>query len=82
MRTRATKGTTGRSIRPSELAAIVANAETGLTPPERIGLLGDAWALMRAGQGTVGEFLDLVLAVKQDPNASGDGQRAGQGGDD
>src|ERR1017187_5975072 len=54
-----------------ERAAIVDNAETGLTPPERIGLLGDAWALMRAGpvsarQGgaageTVGDFLDLVL---------------------
>jgi aminopeptidase N/puromycin-sensitive aminopeptidase len=53
---------------PPELAALVANAETGLTPPERIGLLGDRWALMRAGQGSVGEFLDLVLAVKQDPN--------------
>jgi aminopeptidase N len=53
-----------------QLKAIVANAETGLTPPERIGLLGDQWALMRAGQGTVGEFLDLVLAVKQDPNAT------------
>jgi len=51
-----------------ELAALVANAETGLTPPERIGLLGDRWALVRAGQGSVGEFLDLVLAVKQDPN--------------
>jgi aminopeptidase N/puromycin-sensitive aminopeptidase len=48
--------------------AIVANAEAGLTPPERIGLLGDRWALMRAGHGTVGEFLDLVLALKQDPN--------------
>src|ERR1039458_8320950 len=57
----------------------------GLTPAERIGLLGDAWALMRAGpvftgqgsagQGgaveeTVGDFLDLVLALKTDPNAS------------
>ena len=54
----------------SELAAIVANAEAGLTPPERIGLLGDRWALMRGGEGTVGEFLDLMLAVKQDPNAT------------
>jgi aminopeptidase N/puromycin-sensitive aminopeptidase len=51
------------------LAAIVANAETGLTPPERIGLLGDRWALMHGGQGTVGEFLDLALAVKEDPNS-------------
>jgi aminopeptidase N/puromycin-sensitive aminopeptidase len=52
------------------LAAIVANAETGLAVPERIGLLGDRWALMRAGDGTVGEFLDLVLALKTDPNAA------------
>jgi aminopeptidase N/puromycin-sensitive aminopeptidase len=51
-----------------EVHAIIANAETGLTPPERVGLLGDGWALMRAGQGSVGEFLDLVLAMKQDPN--------------
>ncbi len=53
-----------------QLKTIVAHAETSLTPPERIGLLGDEWALMRAGQGPVGEFLDLVLAVKQDPNAT------------
>jgi aminopeptidase N len=50
------------------LRAIAANAEAGLTPPERIGLLGNQWALMRAGQGNVGEFLDLMLALKQDPN--------------
>ena len=53
-----------------QLKAIVANAETALTPPERIGLLGDRWALMRAGEGSVGEILDLALAVKQDPNAA------------
>jgi len=53
-----------------EWKPIVANAETGLTPPERIGLLGDRWALMRAGEGTVGDFLDLALAVKEDPNAA------------
>jgi aminopeptidase N/puromycin-sensitive aminopeptidase len=53
-----------------QLAAIVANAETGLTVPERIGLLGDRWALMRASEGSVGEFLDLALAVKTDPNAA------------
>jgi len=55
---------------PGQLKAIVANAETTLTPPERIGLLGDRWALMRAGEGSVGEILDLALAVKQDPNAA------------
>ncbi len=36
---------------------------------ERIGFLGDRWALTRAGQGSVGEYLDLVLALKQDKNA-------------
>ena len=49
-----------------DFAAIVANAETALTPPERIGLLGDRWALMRAGLGTVGDYLDTVLAMKHD----------------
>ncbi len=64
------KGYYRTNYAPGELAAIVANAETGLTVPERIGLLGDRWALMQAGQGTVGEFLDLALAVKSDPNAT------------
>ena len=51
------------------LAAVAAHVESGLTAPERVGLLGDQWALMRGGEGSVGEFLDLALAVKQDPNA-------------
>jgi aminopeptidase N/puromycin-sensitive aminopeptidase len=50
--------------------AIVAKAEATLTPPEKIGLLGDRWALVRSGQGTVAGYLDLVLALKQDPNAA------------
>jgi aminopeptidase N len=55
---------------PQQYSAIVAKAETALTPPERIGLLGDRWALVRSGQATVGGYLDLVLALKQDPNAA------------
>jgi aminopeptidase N/puromycin-sensitive aminopeptidase len=55
---------------PQQYRAIVAKAETALTPPERIGLLGDRWALVRSGQATVGGYLDLVLALKQDPNAA------------
>ena len=50
--------------------AIVAKAEATLTPPEKIGLLGDRWALVRSGQGTVAGYLDLVLALKQDPNGA------------
>ena len=53
----------------SQYRAIVTKAETALTPPERIGLLGDRWALVRSGQGKVGDYLDLVLALKQDPSA-------------
>jgi aminopeptidase N len=55
---------------PSQYNAIIAKAETVLTPPEKIGLLGDRWALVRSGQGTVGSYLDLVLALKQDSNAA------------
>jgi aminopeptidase N len=55
---------------PQQYKAIVAKAETALTPPERIGLLGDRWALVRSGQAAVGGYLDLVLALKQDPNGA------------
>src|SRR5271170_2475537 len=48
----------------SQYSAIVAKAETSLTPPERIGLLGDRWALVQSGQGSIGDYLDLVLALK------------------
>jgi aminopeptidase N len=54
---------------PEQTKAITAVAETSLTVPERMGYLGDRWALTRAGQGSVGDYLDLALAVKQDPNA-------------
>jgi aminopeptidase N/puromycin-sensitive aminopeptidase len=46
-----------------QLKAIVANAETRLTVEDR-------WALMQASEGSVGEFLDLALGVKADPNAT------------
>jgi aminopeptidase N len=64
------KGYYRTAYTPEQYTAILAKAETGLTPPERIGLIGDRWALMRSGQGTVGDFLNLTLALKQDPNAT------------
>ena len=54
---------------PEQTKAITAAAETSLTVPERMGYLGDRWALTRAGQGSVGDYLDLALALKNDPNA-------------
>ena len=64
------KGYYRTAYTPAQYSAIVAKAETALTPPEKIGLLGDRWALVRSGQGSVGDYLDLVLALKQDPNAA------------
>jgi len=55
---------------PDQIKAITAAAETSLTVPERVGYLGDRWALTRAGQGSVGDYLDLALALKKDPNAT------------
>ena len=67
------------SYTPAQYTAIPAKAETALTPPERIGLLGDRWALVRSGSVNVGDFLYLVLALKQDPNADRPRHRSQQG---
>ena len=37
------------------------------TPTERISLIGDEWAQVRADKASVGDYLDLVQAVKDDP---------------
>jgi len=55
---------------PSQLTSVIARAETALTPPERIGLLSDQWALTRAGQAPVFDFLSLVLALRSDPDGA------------
>jgi aminopeptidase N len=49
---------------------IVANVETGLTPEERIILLGDEWAQVRANKAPVGDYLNLAAAVKDDSSGS------------
>ena len=64
------KGYYRTAYTPAQYGAIVEKAEMALTPPERIGLLGDRWALVLSGQGKVGDYLDLVLALKADPNAA------------
>jgi aminopeptidase N len=48
---------------------IVAQVESGLAPAERIILIGDEWARLRANKASVGDYLDLVAAVKDDPNS-------------
>lgn len=60
-----------RSLYPAPVyQTLVANVETALTPSERISLLGDEWAKLRANKATAGEFLELVTAVKDDPSAA------------
>jgi aminopeptidase N/puromycin-sensitive aminopeptidase len=43
------------------------SAEHGLTPEERIALIGDNWALMRAGQMNVGDYLASGAQLKNTP---------------
>jgi aminopeptidase N/puromycin-sensitive aminopeptidase len=59
-----------RSAYPSSVyKTLVAGVETTLTPAERINLIGDQWAQVRANKASVGDYLDLMAAVKSDPNA-------------
>ncbi|MDE1176577.1 MAG: M1 family metallopeptidase [Edaphobacter sp.] len=53
-----------------QLRAVSAQAETALSAPERIGLLGDQWALVRSGNGSIGDYLNLMAAMKNDPSGS------------
>jgi aminopeptidase N/puromycin-sensitive aminopeptidase len=55
---------------PAQYAALAAQAETSLTPSERIALVGDEWAQVRANKATVGDYLNLVSALKNDADAS------------
>ncbi len=48
------------SYTPESLAALAPEVERALTAPERLSLLGDEWALVRAGRHTVGSFLTLA----------------------
>ena len=55
---------------PAQYSAIVSKVETALKPTERINLIGDEWAQVRANKATVGDYLNLVTAVKSDENAT------------
>jgi aminopeptidase N/puromycin-sensitive aminopeptidase len=59
-----------RSAYPADkYEQLVKQVETGLKPTERISLIGDEWAQVRADKATVGDYLNLVSAVKSDENA-------------
>jgi puromycin-sensitive aminopeptidase len=48
---------------PADLAAMLERPGQTLTPVERMALVGDQWALVRAGRATVDSFLDVVDAL-------------------
>ena len=59
-----------RSAYPASVyTALVAQVESTLTPSERISLIGDQWAQVRANTAAIGDYLDLAAAVKADPGA-------------
>ncbi|MGH9560277.1 MAG: M1 family metallopeptidase [Terracidiphilus sp.] len=63
------KGYYRSAYAPAQYAALIANVETGLTAEERISLTGDEWAQVRANRATVGDYLNLVAALKSDASA-------------
>jgi aminopeptidase N/puromycin-sensitive aminopeptidase len=64
------KGYYRSSYTPADYAALSAHVEDLLTPPERISLIGDEWAQVRDNKATVGDYMNLVAAVKSDPNSN------------
>jgi len=64
------KGYYRSAYSPSSYAALVTKVESDLTPTERISLIGDEWAQVRANKATVGDYLTLMSAIKSDSNAA------------
>jgi len=64
----AAKGYYRTAYTPKQNKAIEAAVETALTPAERINFIGDRWAQVPSGNSTVADYLNLVLALKQDSN--------------
>ena len=62
------KGYYRTAYTPGDYAALATHVETSLSPTERISLIGDVWAQVRANKASVGDYLNLVTAVKSDPN--------------
>jgi aminopeptidase N/puromycin-sensitive aminopeptidase len=65
---------------PDVYANIVSHIESDLKPAERINLIGGEWAQVRANKATVGDFMTLVSAVKDDKSAAVVDEALGQVG--
>jgi puromycin-sensitive aminopeptidase len=51
---------------PADYNKILDGIETQLTAPERIGFAGNMWALMRSGRGSIGDYMNLAAALRND----------------
>jgi aminopeptidase N len=51
------------------LKAIARDVQSSLTPAERLSLISDEWALVRAGRHTVDNYLDLASGFGREPIA-------------
>jgi aminopeptidase N/puromycin-sensitive aminopeptidase len=63
------KGYYRSSYTSAQYSALVKSVESGLTPPERISITGDAWARVRTNTAPVGDYLNLLTALKSDDSA-------------
>jgi len=50
----------------ANLEAVTADVETGLTPEERIMLLGDVWAAVRVGRQPITDYLELAQGLQNE----------------
>ena len=67
----ANAGATGyyrTGYQPDAVRALATDAETKLTPAERISLQGDIWASVRVGREPVGDYLAFAQGLQSDRN--------------
>jgi aminopeptidase N len=67
----ANAGATGyyrSGYQPAVVRALAKDAETALTPAERIALQSDIWASVRVGREPVGDYLAFVQGLQSDRN--------------
>ena len=66
------------SYQPEAVRALAHNIETALTPAERIMLLADAWASVRVGRESIGDYLALAGGLRSERNRAVVQQLLGQ----
>ena len=63
------KGYYRTAYAPAALKALSRDMESALSGPERLSLISDEWALVRAGRHSVANYLDLASGIGREPIA-------------